>query len=130
MITPWTIYWIGILDSVKDTMVSALAIGTIAFVLWLIALFIVYADDAEEKTKATTKKMTIIIGSIIVALLTIKPFIPSTKHAAAMYIVPAIANNENVQAIGSNGLEGLRILTEEWLQGLTETDEKTQEKSL
>lgn len=32
-----------------------------------------------------------------------------------MFVVPAIANNEDVRAIGGNSLEALRKLTEQWL---------------
>ena len=41
-------------------------------------------------------------------------FVPSSKTAAAMYVVPAIVNNEKIQAVG-NGIYDLAV---EWMKEL------------
>ena len=42
-------------------------------------------------------------------------FIPSTKEACAIYLIPKIANNEQVQKIPENALRLLNAKLEEWI---------------
>ena len=47
-------------------------------------------------------------------------FVPSTKQMAAIYVVPAIANNEKMQNIGNKTLDisnQLLDLTKEYFEG-------------
>ena len=112
MITPGMIYLIGILDSIKSfCLFSSVLLGVGAF-----ATFLECVDDENNKKRFGKWRIRLAVLSLIgfLCLTTI----PSTKLAAAMYVVPVIANNENVKAIGGNSLEALRKLTEQWLREL------------
>lgn len=44
--------------------------------------------------------------------------IPNSKTLAAMYVIPAITQNERVQHITENSLQALEQLTQKWIQDL------------
>ena len=112
MITPWMIYLVGILDSVVCFFrIMAGLLGVALFVLFGAAPML---EDLDMKI-SDTKGLLFKIAVALVLCASISAFTPSSKLAAAMYVIPAIANNEDVKAIGGNGLEALRKLSEQWL---------------
>ena len=86
-------------------------------------LWIIRHIDGDDTSLA--RKATLGIGACFFVLVIANALIPSTRLAAAMYIVPAVVNNENVKAIGDNSLEALRLLTEDWLRELAESKDGT-----
>lgn len=124
MITPAMIYWVGILDSISCALTFiALLFGAIVVVCGIV--WMVESDFNKEKARLA-KKATVCMFFCCLILCLTNAFIPSTRLAAAMYVVPAIANNENIQAIGSNSLEALRLLTEDWLRDLADVKKNAQ----
>ena len=124
MITPAMIYWIGILDSVKTVLYILTGLTVIsAFLLW-IGCFVYYmnGDNPPHAIKKGAKAATF----AFLLSVTISCTTPSTRLAAAMYLVPAVVNNESVQAIGGSALEGLRLLTEDWLRDLADARKESQ----
>ena len=107
----WTIYWILQLDNIGGMVGVASVLAAI-----LLAVLIVYAlicqnsnpeewisseyknkaqralDRAPSVTKAAKKT-----GFLLAGLLAFSAFLPTTKTAAAMVILPAIVNNERIQ---------------------------------
>lgn len=130
MITPWMIYAIGILDSVGNLL---LVLGAVASgLLILFALFwVIVVEDYPHHTGTAKNAMRFLLPCALICL-TLSAFLPSTRLAAAMYIVPAVASNEDLRAIGGNSLEALRKLTEQWLRELGEEkrNSPTQGRSL
>lgn len=122
MITVSTIYWIGVCDSVG----CALTFLAIALAVASILAIIPMLDGCgyEEENRRKKKLATFFCCSCLIVTLT-AALIPSTRLAAAMYLVPAVVNNENVKAIGDNSLEALRLLTEDWLRELAESKDGT-----
>lgn len=49
---------------------------------------------------------------------------PSAKTLAAMYILPRIANNEDIQHTVNDNLKNLRLLSEKWLIELIQGKDK------
>jgi len=136
MITPAMIYWIGILDEVKESFRGSTLI-LLFFALFtgffLIITTVGATGNRENEAKKTFKKSFCIAACLLLLCSSVSTFLPSSRLAAAMYMVPAIANNEDVQAIGSNSIEALRLLTEDWLRDLADVkkDSKiSQESSL
>lgn len=122
MITASTIYWIGILDSVGATLTF------LAFVLVIpisIFSFLWGMRHLEGDDTSFVRKVALSIGACFFVLVIVNALIPSTRLAAAMYLVPAVVNNEDVKAIGDNSLEALRLLTEDWLRELAESKDGT-----
>jgi len=107
MITAWQIYWVMQLDSIGGALVAVAAIaGAAAVVLWI--------GGAIEKACSNTlpeldiSKREAARGAamhraakpmtwLAAVLILVNAFIPSTKTAAAMIVLPAVANNEAIQ---------------------------------
>ena len=118
MITASTIYWIGILDSVG----CALTFLAFVFAIPMILFSIMWsARHFDREDTSLVRKAALGMTACFLILVIANALIPSTRLAAAMYLVPAIANNADVKAIGGNSLEALRLLTEDWLKDLVES---------
>ena len=119
MVTPMQMYWLLKLD---DILAISLAIFVLTFVGFVVCLVgaISYKDENYfecEYNKFKTGRnilfwFVLFFGSIVM-------FVPSTKQMAAIYVVPAIANNEKVQNIGNKTLDisnQLLDLTKEYFE--------------
>lgn len=105
-ITASTIYWIAIADNIS----IALALGGIFFALiTLICLMI--AANGSDLSGVVCSVISFIFS---LCLFTGWVFAPNSKTRAAMEILPAIVNNEQLQGVTKNALE----LTDEFLQDL------------
>lgn len=89
MITAWDIYWVMQLDTI-GMVASLLALAGIP-----ISAF-AWAAWADENVDAPIAFPLVVTPLAILALL-VATFIPSTKTAAAMIVLPAVANNETIQ---------------------------------
>ena len=117
------LYFLLMLDSLKQMLMTISIIATIALVVCLIIMFIAFlvkVDEGDEKEKcAFVIKGTLRVfwPVFIVWLLVFTPyhFIPTTKQMAVIYVAPKIINNEAVQKLPVNILK----LTNEWLEELS-----------
>ncbi|MBQ4566618.1 MAG: hypothetical protein IJA79_00640 [Desulfovibrio sp.] len=136
MITAFDIYFVGMLDSLKSSM-GALSLASIVIgLVGVIILTFVYANDSilddVQKTQLLKVGKRVLITALIILTLScgVRTFLPSSKLAAAMYILPAAANNEDLQKIGGNSLKILRDLTEKWLQETADPEKSTKPGTL
>ncbi len=100
MITPWEVYWITMLDSIK-TFFICLSI-TLICVLGMGGAFIAMEGTWNWDIWPTIKKIytagiIVLLVAAILATLT-----PSTQIAYAIYLIPNIANQERVQKISND----------------------------
>jgi len=107
------VYLIGILDNIHAMLcylifASVIVIGTVGIAVFLNCQDI--SDIPDGFWKRT--KCALLILSILVAG---KTLLPDTKLLAAMYIIPAMVNNEKVATMGTNLLETLTALTNKWM---------------
>jgi hypothetical protein len=107
MITAWDIYWVMQLDSIGAAL-SFLSAGglmlAVALTVWngisrfdtneFPSLCDVDARKAAWAVRANLRKTVLLVA---VPLFVVNAFIPSTKTAATMIVLPAVANNETVQ---------------------------------
>lgn len=112
MITAWDIYLIGIVDHVRPVF------GIFGFLLGAIfgAIYFVWKYDDDFKEKSKTPWLTGMTIGIIMMIIAI--FTPSSKTLVAMYLVPAIAANEDVQQIPGNAAKLLNEKLKDWLKEL------------
>lgn len=86
-----------------------------------------YNKEDKIKTKTLKKYMKIcVIYCAIFGFLCL--FIPSQKTLAAMYVLPRIANNVDIQHITNDNLKSLRLLSEKWLIELIQGNDKKEGK--
>lgn len=134
------IYLIGFVDAVQTVAVVFLIflfLGTIAAVIFYIVAFLEFNDSsdnhyyAEEQKKFSCARSVLrsCVSALVVSILVVC-FTPSSKTVGAMYVIPAIVNNERIQNITGNGLEVLEKLTKEWVESFSDKKKGDKEKSL
>lgn len=128
MITSWDIYWITRMDSLNDFF-SIFGIGSLVFFLALLswsgplAIDGVYDSNKREEYWRLYRKSMIWGVSFGVIFTFLSLFIPTTKEVAAIYIIPKVANNEQVQKLPDNAMKLLNAKFDQWV------DEATDKKS-
>src|SRR5690242_15961892 len=107
MITPWEIYWVLQLDSIGNLLDVFLIIG-ILLVAGLTLFGCVNLACSKMYPQLEMSKREGVVGRallrvarrlvyIVVPVFVLAAFLPSTKTAAAMIIVPQIVNSPTIQ---------------------------------
>lgn len=109
--TTFEAYVLVILGNVKVMLgISTAILGVAAF-----AFTIAYYDPLiSNKERLVAKPRNVLIPLFVISGLFLS-LLPSTKQAAAIILLPAIVNNEQIQTTVGNGLD-LMELTTEWLK--------------
>lgn len=122
-LTPTTIYVISTIDEVKRVFGALSLIGSFAIFGLLFARIgtaIIESEETNEKfCRWFNPMMPKILGAFICVVL-LNTFLPSQKTIAAMIVVPAIVNNENIQNISKNTLQW----AEEYIKDQLQTKKK------
>ena len=104
VISPWDIYWVLQLDSINAA-IATLAVGcgvAAAGGLFIMAMATnrglpILQREGDDEAWAKSKKIAARLVAACAAFTLISAFLPSTRTAAAMFIIPAVANNETIQ---------------------------------
>lgn len=81
MISPWTIYWLGVLESLQSTIFIILSVFTIVLVLYGISEL---TKDSEEIKNINVLKKSVIIWLVMMFVIS---FIPSKEIVKKMYLI-------------------------------------------
>lgn len=127
MINAFTIYLVLQLDSIHTMLFLIFLVGGIALALLTGVIAMVnddfgvysYSENPKEHSSWTwwKKHLHKMVGVVLVAGF-LSALLPSTKTAAAMFIIPAVANNERVQA----EFEELYTIARDGLKKMAEPD--------
>lgn len=106
MISPFMLYLVLMLDSINSALLTAAVIAGVSIPISLTITGMNNENDTynhgwEDRREARIKvrnKLTKMAAPIAVVCFIIATLLPNTKQAAAIIVVPAIANNEQVQA--------------------------------
>lgn len=85
----------------------------------------IYKDDI--RISSLKKYIKISILSCLLCCFFYLVF-PNAKTLAAMYVLPKIANNQDIQHVVNDNLKSLRLLSEKWLMELMQGNDKKEEK--
>ena len=122
-ITPSTIYWVAQCDCIREACIPIIIFGIILSIISIGLTVIAFCDEVSDMFGS---RWIVVTVSFVVLAVTIvgvlgRIFVPTTKTVAAMYIIPAVANNEKVQTVG-NRLYDLAI---EWMDELKPAKKET-----
>ena len=119
------VYWITRFNAIISLCNWFFVFGLSAFLVGL-CVALGFADCDKEIAKKILKRYVLSIALPIVLLsASAKAFLPSTAEACAIYLIPKIANNEQVQKIPENALRLLNAKFEEWIdEQIGEADDK------
>ena len=119
MITPSTIYWISRLAPICFISFAMALIGSmLAIMIWL-GYAIAETSGDEEFASRLRKYFKPFAITAVIGIMT-QLFVPTTKEAAAMLVIPKIANSESVQQLG----DGIVDLANQWLKELAPNKEE------
>jgi hypothetical protein len=122
----WTIYWIGILDNLSFVFTAISVLSLIVLVIWAMIKCITSSTDDEvcnAFTKATSG-ITCCCKILLFVCVPLAAITPSSKTAAAIYILPKIVNNETIKTES----EEIYSLGKQWLKSQIE-ETKTERES-
>ena len=108
------VYWITRLDALKIVLAVCAVACVVIGIVCLIGLMSSAIDEDGEKAKRWGKQSIWPIVLFLVFLL-FDAFLPSTKEACAIYLIPKVVNNEEVQKVPQNALKLLNAKLEEWI---------------
>lgn len=115
MITPSTIYWIGQCDQILRMLGPAAVMGLIfAITLTIVAAASTFGSSVPRILRILLSVLAPLSWAVMLVAVIGLMFIPTTKTAAAMYVVPAIVNNEKLNDAGDR----LYALAIEWMEEL------------
>lgn len=118
MITSWDIYWITRLDAIVGVLI-------LAAVLLPVAVFVLAFYGDVRHDKCSYYKTGIVRCCVVfIAVVLLSTFVPSTKQFAAIYLIPKIANNEQVQKLPDNAMKFLNGKFEAWIDDMTKKEKK------
>ena len=113
MITGSEIYWITRMDGIRGFFIGSTIILGVCLVFSVGAVIFSYAPPKEDWRRKVAMigviNLLLFLFSSTAAILT-----PSTKEMCAIKVIPAIANNENVQELPNKIVE----LANEWIEEL------------
>ena len=81
MISPWTIYWLGVLESLQSTIFIILSVFTIVLVIHGINEL---TKNSEERKDINVLKKGVIIWLVMLFVIS---FIPSKETVKKMYLI-------------------------------------------
>jgi hypothetical protein len=113
MISPWEIYWVMQLDTINNLAGFASFIG-------LFGMPFMWGFILSETDSVAVRVAGSGVTAAWVLALALVAFLPSSKTAAAMIVIPAIANNERFQSEASD----LYQLAKQGLQKLVADDQE------
>jgi len=122
MITMGAVYWITRLDSICN-LVSVGALLLLIALIGVVMTYPIWSDEVEEENKIKLWKSVKVSFIIFCFLAAITAFLPTTKEAVAIYMIPKIANNEQVQKLPDNAMKFLNGKFEEWIKDMEKKGE-------
>lgn len=113
------IYWFTRLDGVVGfcTAITATAgiITLFCFVVWICTFDDVHNGEAIRKV---CKRIFKVFIPIFILFWLCCLLIPTSKEMAGIYLLPKIANNENVKAIPNKSMEIVNLKLDEWIKDM------------
>ena len=108
----WTLYAVFMLDNVRNLFTGVLALSF--FVLFMTVAFyaaIIHeygSDEGYATAMKVSRNIAIVCAMIALPSLLGVVFVPTTKQAAAIWLLPKIANNQQIQDLAGDSIDLLR----------------------
>ena len=121
------VYWLTRLDAINvffQGLCILLVMAAMAFLIWGGMSWDDATDDsARKRAKGIINRgMRFLVAAILIGILVV--FIPNTKEAAAIYLIPKVVNNEHTKNISEKGLKLLEAKFDEWLKDTMAEEKK------
>ena len=108
LITSSQIYWLTRLDPLEGLFVLMFVLGLFPYIVSLL-IYLAGRANGDEEVAATCKKISRITLPVWIIGILGMTFVPNTKEAAAIWVVPKVVNNDQMQSIGTNSLQVVEL---------------------
>jgi len=129
--TGWEVYWLTRLNMLHSTFQLIASMGITLGVITLVAWVLFREHEEFGETDFATiicRKLTLwLLLPGVVALMGFL-FVPTLKDAAAIYLIPPIVNNEDVQEIPADAAKLLHNKLNEWIDDTAPQGHTKEEK--
>ena len=109
----WLIYLLGILDDVKVLLLAIFIISLIAHIIAIGA----YAMENDKLIGNVKKNLVVLLIELFIGVMS--ALIPSSKTVAAIYLIPSIIENKQVQQIPEKTLKLFNLKLDAWIEDTT-----------
>lgn len=115
-ITPFEMYWLTRLDGISTFFVTgaSIAIGGLILGLILLPIFAIDFEDLVPILKQNIGKAFVVFSIFCCGAV----FVPTTKEAAAIIVIPALVNSDITKEKVPEVLNGIFSLAEAWMKEL------------
>lgn len=119
----WMIYLIGVLDNFACVVSALRVFAIIVFVSATVIYILMKYDGYYEEEQAKLYKLLVKSGISLLIITPIAIFTPSSKTVAAMYLLPKIAENKNINQVPDKLLQVFNAKLDEWVKELSKKEE-------
>ena len=118
----WIIYLFGVLDNLQYVLIPIFVLSAIVILICALysTSFELGLDESERKAISKTRSL---FTKVLCAALLLAIFVPDSKTVAAMYLIPKISENKQLNQIPDKVLNILNKKLDDWV-----TELQTQEK--
>jgi hypothetical protein len=122
-------YWVTRLDHICDALTGLIVISIIAAVVSGIIGLVAAVADEDDYRKVKPHVLSVLKCAAIVVILagTLRVAIPTSKEIAAIYLIPKMVNNEDMQQIPDNAAKLLNAKLKLWMDDTLEIEKKKKE---
>ena len=113
----WIVYLVLMLDNVSEVLIGTFLTSVTVFVIMTLAFFTV--EKCDEDWRPLFVRWWIRSGVVLVITGLFAAFTPTTKQACIIYVLPKIANNEQVQQVPQKLLDIANRQLDEWVKEYT-----------
>lgn len=117
MISAFNIYLITRLDNIEFAFIVGAMLSFVVCAAFTFAIICRITEDDKELLERMAKPAKVALV-VFILFLTGIVLTPNAKDAAAIYLIPKIANNEQIQDIGGNALDILQNKFQEWVDDM------------
>lgn len=131
----WTVYLICMLDSAKAFFGSIGVVLILASISFGIALVVTIFEESDSSVRIEDReaaknrrpflaKATPISIFLCTLMFTLSSFLPSTKQAIAIYTIPKITQNKQIENISEKSLDLVEEKLNSYLEDLKSKEEE------
>lgn len=114
------IYLLQVVDNLQAMVVVLTVLLGIGILFYSIFTAMEMEDETTEKYKKAMKKW----GPVFVLFLLLSVLVPNSKTLGAMYLLPKIANSEQVNQLPEKTLKILNLKLDSYIEELAGTEKK------
>ena len=112
----WFLYILTRLDAVNHVVEVVSFIGIFVIIGCTLAYAGFKFGEKDDDTASSITRIGYKMGIVWFFSILLWVFVPTTKEACVIYLLPKVVNNEQVQKVPSQALRMLNMKMEQWIQ--------------